>query len=94
LVVPSEVTGSMRLDVTPTDAHVYVDGYFAGVVSDFNGIFHHLTLPAGPHYLEIRKLGMVPLVVEIYVVVDHTTTYRATMQPADGEAGDARDDTE
>jgi hypothetical protein len=52
------------------------------------------TDPAGPHYLEIRKLGMVPLAVEKYVVVNHTTTYRATMQPADGEARDAGDDTE
>ena len=34
--------GSIRLKVKPTDAQVYVDGYFMGVVDSFDGSFQRL----------------------------------------------------
>jgi len=82
LAVPDTATGSVRLDVSPTDAAVYVDEYYAGVVKDFNGIFHHLTLTAGPHTIELRKTGFEPLTVAVFVQPDRTITYRAAMSPA------------
>ena len=36
--------GDVRLMVRPRDAAVYVDGYYAGVVDDFDGVFQRLTL--------------------------------------------------
>jgi hypothetical protein len=80
--VSDAVAGSVRLDVSPNDADVYVDGFFAGIVRDFNGAFRHLTTTAGPHAIEFRKTGLETLSVEIYVQPDHTITYRTTMQPA------------
>ena len=75
-------TGSVRLDVVPNDADVYVDGYYAGVVSDFSGTFHHLSIAAGPHVLEFRKEDMETVVVPIFVQPDHTVTYTGKMVPA------------
>jgi hypothetical protein len=33
---------SLRIEVTPRDAEVYVDGYYAGTVDDFDGTFQRL----------------------------------------------------
>jgi len=38
---------SVRLDVSPRDAEVYVDGYYAGVVDDFDGILQRLRVEPG-----------------------------------------------
>jgi hypothetical protein len=46
----------VRPDVSPDDAQVYVDGYFRGSVSDFDGRFRPLVVEPGEHefvlYLE------------------------------------------
>jgi hypothetical protein len=75
-------TTNVRLDVSPKDAQVYVDGYYAGVVDDFDGIFQHLTLRPGPHLIEMRKAGYRPLAVELDLYWGQSVTYRRTMEPA------------
>jgi hypothetical protein len=75
-------TTSLRLDVSPKDAQVYVDGHYAGVVDDFDGIFQQLTLHPGPHLIEIRKTGYRSLVVEINLYWGQSATYRRTMESA------------
>ena len=72
-------TGGLRLRVTPTDAEVYVDGSFAGIVADFDGAFHHLTLTAGPHRIEIRAPGYQPIVFDVAIQPRHTTQYRGAL---------------
>lgn len=42
---------SARLHITPKQAEVYVDGYLAGQVDDFDGFFQRLDVPAGEHEL-------------------------------------------
>jgi hypothetical protein len=42
-----ELTASVRLVVTPREAEVYVDGYLAGTVDDYDGIFQRLHLRPG-----------------------------------------------
>jgi hypothetical protein len=90
--VPETATGDVRLDVSPKDAAVYVDGYYAGIVDDFNGVFHHLTLTAGPHAIELRKTGLETLTVEMFVQPGQTITYRATMSAA--QPGSVGEETE
>ncbi len=43
--------GSLKLKIKPRQAEVYVDGYFVGVVDDFDGIFQRLHVDSGaaPH---------------------------------------------
>lgn len=48
---------SVRLDVTPRDAQVYVDGYFAGEVDQFDGTFQRLRVPPGQHEIVVHKEG-------------------------------------
>ena len=50
----SDDAGAVRLKVKPVEASVYVDGYYVGVVDDFDGVFQRLRLEPGPHHLEIR----------------------------------------
>lgn len=45
--------GTLRLDVTPSDASIYVDGMFRGTGQDLR----RLTLPAGRHRLEVVRPG-------------------------------------
>ena len=55
----------------------FVDGYFAGQVDDFDGVFQRLKLEPGPHRIEISADGYEPLSFEIRAEPDRTTTYRA-----------------
>jgi hypothetical protein len=48
---------AIRTRVTPRDTEVYVNGYYAGIVDDFDGVFQRLYLPAGEHDLEFRLEG-------------------------------------
>ena len=48
-----EPDASVRLDVKPKQAEVYVDGYYAGIVDDFDGTFQRLHVPPGEHEIEL-----------------------------------------
>jgi PEGA domain-containing protein len=80
-------TSNVRIDVSPNDASVYVDGYYAGAVDDFDGIFQHLVLRAGLHLIEIRRTGYTTLAVELNLYPGQSVTYRRTMQPSSVETG-------
>ena len=47
----------LRIDVTPKEASVYVDGYFAGTVDEFNGTFQRLHVLPGEHEIVIYLDG-------------------------------------
>jgi hypothetical protein len=47
--------GRVKLKVKPRDAEVYVDGYFAGHVDDFDGTFQSLKLDSGGYRIEISS---------------------------------------
>ncbi len=69
-------TGSLRLRVSPGHARVYVDGALAGIASEFGGLTNHLTIPAGPHQIELRADGFATLSVEVNVEGGRTRTER------------------
>jgi hypothetical protein len=48
---------SARIDVKPRSARVFLDGYYVGVVDQFDGIFQRLELPAGEHELTVYLPG-------------------------------------
>ena len=72
--------GALKLKVTPRQAEVLVDGYFAGAVDDYDGLFQRLRLEAGPHRIEIRLDGYEPLSFEVRIQPDRTVTYRGDMR--------------
>jgi PEGA domain-containing protein len=72
--------GALRLKIKPKNAEVYVDGYFEGVVDDFDGLFQKLHLDPGVHRIEVRAAGYETLTFEVRITADHTTTYQGEMR--------------
>ena len=71
--------GDVRLQVTPRDAAVYVDGYYAGIVDDFDGAFQRLTLEVGPHRIELDAQGSDPRFFDVYVDPARTVDIHADL---------------
>ncbi len=80
-VVPQDNTGGLRLEVTPKTAQVFVDGYYAGVVDDFNGHFQHLDMTPGGHHIDVRQPGFQPMTFDVYVQPGHTSDYKGALVP-------------
>lgn len=72
--------GSVRITDAPRDAEVYVDGYYAGVVDDFDGRFQRLNLEPGPHQIEVRTAAAESRSFDVSVQPGRTVTFRATSQ--------------
>jgi hypothetical protein len=75
------LNGSLRLKVEPRDAEVYVDGYYAGIVDDFDGHFQHLDLTLGPHHIQVRATGYQALDFDVDIQFDRKTEYRGVLTP-------------
>ena len=54
---PKDPRGSARFRVRPNHTEVYVDGYYAGVVDDFDGSFQKIRLDPGPHEITLYLDG-------------------------------------
>ena len=78
---PQGPTGRLRLKIEPADAEVYVDGYYAGIVDDFDGRFQHLDMTPGSHHVEVRAPGYRPLQVDIIIQQRRTVVYRGVLVP-------------
>lgn len=50
-------SSSLRLQVKPNNAEVYVDGHYVGVVDSYDGMFQRLHLPPGEHAIEVFHEG-------------------------------------
>jgi len=71
--------GGLQLDIEPRQAQVFVDGEYKGLVDDFRGYYHHLELRAGLHRVEVFAPRRWPLILDVMIVPDRTTTYRMTL---------------
>lgn len=74
-------TGEIRLRVKPREAEVYVDGYYAGVVDEFDGTFQALRLEEGPYTLQILAPGYEPLEIRVRIQPGRKITYRGDLEP-------------
>jgi hypothetical protein len=73
--------GGLRLKIEPRNAQVFVDGYYAGVVDDFDGRFQKLELAPGRHHIEVRAASHEPLNFDVNIQPRQTTVYRGTLVP-------------
>ncbi len=48
---------ALRLEITPRTARVYVDGYYAGTVDDYDGLFQRLHVVPGRHEIVLYLEG-------------------------------------
>jgi PEGA domain len=89
-----EGSGSVRVLVDQENARVYVDGYYAGVVDDFDGLFQRLHVSPGRHEITIKLDGYQTYRAKVYVPAGSTLKLHYDMVKGQGEvvqdlAGDA-----
>lgn len=86
-----ESDGALRLQVSPSNTEVFLDGYYAGTVDDFDGIFQRLHVSAGEHDIELFLSGYRSVRQKIFVQPRETFRVRYTMeQLKPGDTPDAR----
>jgi PEGA domain len=76
----AEPDASVRLEVKPKEAEVFVDGYYAGVVDDFNGTFQRLNVPPGEHEIELWLDGYRTVKQKVYLTRDNTFKVKYQME--------------
>ena len=82
---------AIRLQVTPRETEVFVDGYFAGRVDDFDGRFQRLHIQPGEHELTLYLDGHRKVTQQVLIQPRATFRIRYTMSPlAAGDVPDAR----
>ena len=77
-------SGALRLLVEPHQARVYVDGYYAGIVDDFDGIFQRLYISPGRHEITLKLEGFRSYRLRVYVPIDQTVKIHYRMVPGSG----------
>jgi hypothetical protein len=78
-------SGSLRLQVQPEKTRVYVDGYYAGIVDDFDGLLQRLYLPPGRHDVTLKLDGYRNHTFKVYVPIDQTIKVHHDMVQGSGE---------
>jgi hypothetical protein len=78
---PVDRSASVRIQVVPREAEVYVDGAFAGLVDDFDGIFQRLQVVPGGHEIVLYLDGYRPESQELYLAPASGYTIRHAMVP-------------
>jgi len=86
-----EQGGSLKLEVKPNNADVFVDGYFAGIVDDFDGFFQSLDVAPGSHSITLWCQGYGTVTQQVYAQPGNPLKLRYQMVPlAAGEPQDPR----
>jgi hypothetical protein len=82
-------SAEVRLQVTPKDAQVYLDGYYAGIVDDFDGMFQRLRMEPGDHQLVLYLKGYKTVQQDVRVRPNASSKIEYKMQPlGPGEANE------
>jgi hypothetical protein len=79
--------GSVRVLVDQPKARVYVDGYYAGIVDDFDGMFQRLRVAPGEHDITVKLEGYKTHNFSVLVPYDGTLKLRWELEPGEGHDG-------
>ena len=74
----ADVPGFLRLEVQPSTAQVFVDGFYSGTVDEFSRA--GIALAPGPHRVEIRAPGREPLTFDVLIAPNETIIYRNDLE--------------
>jgi len=72
--------GALKLKVKPRNAKVYVDGYFVGLVDQFDGMMHKLTLNGGTHKVEVKADGYETSEFDVLITPGQTLTFTGDLK--------------
>jgi len=81
---------SLRIQVEPRQTEVYVDGYYAGTVDDFDGFFQRLHVSSGQHEIELYLDGYRVVKQQIYLQPGATFKIHYKMEKL--QAGDVAEE--
>ena len=84
-----ENDASLRIQVTPREAGVFIDGYYSGTVDDFDGMFQRLNLDRGEHELTLYLDGY--RTVRQKVFLQPNRTFRVTYTMEKLQAGEVQE---
>ena len=76
-----DLSGNVRTQVAPRETEVFIDGYFAGTVDDFDGVFQRLHIEPGDHDIQLYLSGHRPYQQRVYLQPGRTFSIRHTMEP-------------
>ncbi len=71
----------VRVMVKPNDTAVYVDGFYAGIADDFDGVFQSLPLPPGGHEIALYLEGYRTVRQRLYLRRGSTLKLHETLEP-------------
>ena len=82
---------ALRLQVSPRETEVFVDGYFAGIVDDYDGIFQRLRLEPGEYEMALYLPGYRTVTQQVFLQPDRTLRVKHEMVPlGPGDSPDPR----
>jgi len=82
---------SLKVNVEPKTAEVFVDGYFAGVVDQFDGMFQSLSVEPGEHEVTVYQPGYRSIVQRLYLSPGSTLRIKGVLEKlAPGEPEEPR----
>ena len=75
----SKVNAQVKIDVTPDRAAVFVDGKFAGSVSDFKGVGKAMLIAPGKHKIKIDLAGYRPFETDVHLLPNQKMTVKTDL---------------
>ena len=82
---------SLKVEVQPKTAEVYVDGQLAGIADQFDGMFQSLSVEPGGHEITIYHEGFRSIRQQLYLSAGSTQRIKGAMaQLAPGEPNEPR----
>ncbi len=82
---------SLKVEVKPTNAEVYVDGHLAGIVDQFDGMFQSLSVEPGGHEITVYLDGFRSIRQQLYLSAGSTYRIKGALEPlAAGEPSEPR----
>jgi len=73
-------TSEIKLDVTPDRAAVFLDGAYAGSVSDFKGLGHGMLVEPGKHNIKIDLAGYRPFATDVTLLAKQKITVKTNLE--------------
>jgi hypothetical protein len=73
-------TSEIKLDVTPDRAAVFLDGAYAGSVSDFKGLGHGMLVEPGKHNIKIDLAGYRPFTTDVTLLAKQKITVKTNLE--------------
>jgi len=73
-------TGGMSFEIQPSNAQVYVDGRYVGIVGQFSPTSQPLGLTAGRHHIQITAPGYRTMDFDADIVAGEVVPYQGTLE--------------